>query len=179
MDKKNKPVVSRATPNDYSILADFYAKPDGINSFRGKYAFLSNFTTCRNLDYRGFSAKTVEHHFQAAKTFNPRWAQAIRRAATPGLAKRLGNSKNLPMRKDWNATKDEVMYRLVKRKFRRDPALRASLLKTAGRDLTEGNYWHDNYWGHCYCGRCIGTGENRLGKILMRVRDELGDHPNV
>ena len=46
----------------------------------------------------------------------------------------------------------------------------------------EGNHWHDTYWGVCNpeafgkppCTKgCGGTGENQLGKILMRVRDEL------
>ena len=34
--------------------------------------------------------------------------------------------------------------------------------------LEEGNTWHDTYWGVCN-----GKGKNKLGKILMQVREEL------
>jgi predicted NAD-dependent protein-ADP-ribosyltransferase YbiA (DUF1768 family) len=34
--------------------------------------------------------------------------------------------------------------------------------------LIEGNTWNDRYWGVCR-----GTGKNRLGQILMRIRSEI------
>ena len=42
------------------------------------------------------------------------------------------------------------------------------LIKTGDQELIEGNYWNDTYWGVCK-----GVGQNKLGKILMRVREEL------
>ena len=36
------------------------------------------------------------------------------------------------------------------------------------KKLIEGNWWHDYYWGVC-----SGRGKNKLGEILMRVREEL------
>jgi ribA/ribD-fused uncharacterized protein len=49
-----------------------------------------------------------------------------------------------------------------------DPELQVLLLSTGLRTLIE-NSPHDSYWG---CGR-DGKGENRLGVILMRVREDL------
>jgi predicted NAD-dependent protein-ADP-ribosyltransferase YbiA (DUF1768 family) len=43
-----------------------------------------------------------------------------------------------------------------------------SLLASGGATLEEGNPWGDRLWGVV-----DGVGENRLGKILMKVRDEL------
>ena len=35
-------------------------------------------------------------------------------------------------------------------------------------ELIEGNVWNDTFWGVCN-----GKGHNHLGKILMKVRDEI------
>jgi hypothetical protein len=39
--------------------------------------------------------------------------------------------------------------------------------------LIEGNWWHDNFYGSCTCNKCVNKGENNLGKILMKIREEL------
>ena len=46
--------------------------------------------------------------------------------------------------------------------------LRIKLLETGNEHLEEGNTWGDRIWG-----TVNGVGQNRLGKILMRVREEL------
>jgi len=42
------------------------------------------------------------------------------------------------------------------------------LLATGDVELIEGNTWHDTEWGVCN-----GIGKNKLGKILMRIREIL------
>lgn len=71
------------------------------------------------------------------------------------------------MRSNWDQIKLDVMYELVKQKFATDP-LRMYLLRTGTREIQEGNYWGDTFWG-----TVNGEGENHLGKILMRVREEI------
>ena len=44
----------------------------------------------------------------------------------------------------------------------------AKLLATGDAQLEEGNTWGDRIWGVYQ-----GQGDNRLGKILMKVREEL------
>jgi predicted NAD-dependent protein-ADP-ribosyltransferase YbiA (DUF1768 family) len=64
------------------------------------------------------------------------------------------------------------MYSLVRGKFQW-PDLQKKLLDTGDAYLEEGNTWHDNTWGNCKCDRCARyQGENRLGQILMQVREE-------
>jgi predicted NAD-dependent protein-ADP-ribosyltransferase YbiA (DUF1768 family) len=58
------------------------------------------------------------------------------------------------------------MLNLLRQKFQ-NPELREKLLCTGKLELIEGNYWGDTYWGVCR-----GVGENRLGKLLMLVREE-------
>lgn len=72
------------------------------------------------------------------------------------------------MREDWDDIKDAVMYEAVFQKFTTHKELRDLLLSTGDKDIIE-NSPTDYYWG---CG-IDGWGENRLGKILVQVREEL------
>ena len=83
----------------------------------------------------------------------------------PSEAKKLG--RKVKLRSDWEQVKDQIMYELVFKKFS-TAELWYQLNTTANEELVEGNWWNDRYWGVCR-----GTGENKLGKILMRVREEL------
>ena len=143
-----------------------------IDKFDGEYAFLSNFYPSKILydDFEGWYAPTIEHAFQAAKTRSIEEEIDILSASTPGKAKRLGRLCDLLP--DWEEVKDDVMYRLLKKKFT-IPELRYKLLATGDAILIEGTTWHDNYWGVCSCSKCNGHGKNKLGKLLMRVREEL------
>jgi ribA/ribD-fused uncharacterized protein len=60
------------------------------------------------------------------------------------------------------------MLQACRAKFLAHNDVKELLLSTGDEELIE-NAANDYYWG---CGRS-GTGKNRLGEILMRVRDEL------
>ena len=92
----------------------------------------------------------------------------IYHAKTPGEAKRLGHRCN--KRNDWEDVKERIMYELVKAKFTFDTDVKAKLLATGNCYLQEGNRWGDTFWG---VDLRTGKGENKLGHILMRVREEL------
>ena len=53
-------------------------------------------------------------------------------------------------------------------KFRQHPELGNLLIATGDAELIEGNIWRDTYWGVCN-----GVGKNRLGELLMQLRNEL------
>ena len=72
-------------------------------------------------------------------------------------------------REGWDSEKVAVMMSVVREKFRQHPDLAAMLLATGNELLVERNSWGDRFWGT----DVDGEGENMLGKILMRVRDEL------
>ena len=137
----------------------FYSKLDA-------YAELSNFASY-GIEEDGVYWPTVEHYFQAQKFDDPAYRERIRKAASPKQAKELGRTRKLPIRADWDEARDEVMRRALRKKFAH-PKLRALLLETGERELIESSPF-DTYWG---CGR-DGTGQNRLGVLLMELRDEL------
>ena len=136
-----------------------------IDSFSGKYRFLSSFYLCR-VRYIGISYQSAEHAYQTSKTNRPAERKKIRRAATPKTAKKLGRQATL--REGWDTTRVGVMQAIVKAKFAQNPELRRKLLATEDEQLVEGNWWGDTFWGICR-----GEGENHLGRILMEVREEL------
>lgn len=135
-----------------------------INSFEGKYAFLSNFYE-HPISEGSLTFPTNEHYFQAMKTLDLTERIAITRAGTPGQSKRMGRSVKL--RSDWEDIKLSVMETALRLKFA-DPELAAMLKATGDEELVEGNWWNDTFWGVCN-----GVGENNLGKLLMKIRAEL------
>lgn len=135
-----------------------------IDRFDGEYAFLSNYSASPfRVDYVLFP--TMEHYFQANKANNQNDYLRIAYAPTPGEAKRLG--RKIQLRPDWEKIKDNIMLTGLRKKFA-DPELRNLLLATGDEELVEGNYWRDTYWGVCN-----GVGQNKLGKLLMQVREEI------
>jgi ribA/ribD-fused uncharacterized protein len=111
---------------------------------------------------------SVEHYYQAQKFADDELRRKIRQATKPIIAKSLADKHRAAIRPDWDAVKDEVMYRAVRRKFELHPELRELLLATGQEDIAE-TAPNDDYWG---IGR-EGTGQNRLGKIITRIRAEL------
>ena len=138
----------------------FYSRTD-------EYGDFCNFSS-HGFELDGKYWRTVEHYFQAQKFAGTEHETAIHRARTPGDAKGLGRSTKYPLRDDWEDVKDSIMHRAVTRKFETHPDIRQRLLDTADEELVE-NARGDYYWG---CG-ADGTGQNKLGKILMDVREKL------
>lgn len=142
-----------------------------IKEFQGQYRWLSNFWSCP-IDWKGEVYPSVEHAYQASKFTSPDARRVIRQASTPGMAKRFGkNIKNYERvpEKYWDGIKLDVMLELVRRKFA-IPEFKKLLLATGNQELQEGNRWGDTFWG---VDLRTGKGENHLGKIIMRVREEL------
>jgi hypothetical protein len=81
-------------------------------------------------------------------------------------AKKLG--RKCTIREDWDYIKLGIMDQILRAKFEQNPNLMAKLKATAPKELVEGNTWGDTYWGVCR-----GRGENHLGRLLMKIRDDL------
>lgn len=135
-----------------------------INKFVGEYKFLSNMYPCI-IEVEGQKYPSVEHAFQAMKSLDSNDRVAMSVCRSPEEAKQAGKLLNL--RSDWEQVKVNLMYEILKKKFT-DPELAQKLKSTQGEELIEGNTWGDKFWG-VYKGQ----GENQLGKLLMKIREEI------
>lgn len=163
-----------AIPEDNRIL---YFERD-----RSLFRFLSHFYPAPIL-LDGEMWPTVEHFYQAQKSADLAYRQAIREAATPGRAKRLAapphaprrvsaeswfRKNGVPPRPDWHEVKLGIMRHADRVKFTQHPDLAGLLLATGDAELVEDSPF-EPYWGIGPDGR----GGNWAGRVLMEIRNEL------
>jgi len=141
----------------WNAITDFHA--DG-------YTFLSNFYEA-SVTYHGLTYKNNEAAFQAQKCMTEEERLPFTEYG-PGKSKSMG--RKVQLRPDWEEVKFKLMEEIVRAKFHQHPELAWRLLGTEDKILIEGNHWGDTCWG---VDIRTGQGENHLGKILMKVREEL------
>jgi ribA/ribD-fused uncharacterized protein len=117
---------------------------------------------------KGKQWPTTEHYFQAQKFAGTEHEKEIRKLASPMVAARMGRSRKLPLRRDWESVKDNIMREALRAKFTQYPELQKLLLETGDAVLVE-HTQNDGYWGD----GGDGTGKNRLGLLLMELRANL------
>lgn len=111
---------------------------------------------------------TSEHFFQAQKFKNTSHKDKIRKAISPMMAAKLGRDRKIKIQKNWDNIKDNIMYEAIKAKFSQHPELKQILLETGNAIIIE-HTENDHYWGD----GGDGSGKNKLGKLLMKLREEL------
>lgn len=136
-----------------------------IEAFTGPYQFLSNFWESP-VNYEGITYFHVEGAYQAAKTLDLDVRKKMAAIRNAGTVKAGG--RKVEIRPDWETEKLGIMESLLRRKFEQGSSLAEQLAATGDAILIEGNWWNDTFWGICK-----GKGENHLGKMLMKIREEL------
>ena len=118
---------------------------------------------------------TTEHYFQAQKFIGTPYFKYIRTLQTPRDAFSLSRQPQVSqwLRGDWEQVKQNIMYKALLAKFSQHSKLRAMLLGTGEKKIIE-HTSNDSYWGD----GGNGTGQNHLGRLLMKVRSELWKEPD-
>lgn len=116
------------------------------------------------MDGNDWEWPSVENYYQAMKTEETEMQEVIKHA-TPSRAKQLG--RKLILRPNWDNLKEGFMKRALDAKFSQSPWYEA-LMVTGDNMIIEWNNWGDRYWGVTE----DGVGKNRLGALLMQVREE-------
>jgi ribA/ribD-fused uncharacterized protein len=80
----------------------------------------------------------------------------------------MGRDRNRHLRSDWEEVKDSIMQCATLAKFQSHEDILQILLGTGDEQIVE-EAPHEEYWGS---GK-DGNGLNRMGEILMAVRQEL------
>lgn len=166
----DRPVYSPLDMREDEISPEeliFLATPTTVG-FRGKYAFLSNMAYTP-FEMKGHWFLTAEHAFHfwkckyadEAKLFDAENPDSIQ---NPYEAKRMG--RKVVMRDNWKDIRVKVMEAVVRAKFEQNEHLIKKLIEMDGT-ICEDNNWNDRFWG-----KVNGEGENHLGQILTKIRDE-------
>ena len=131
------------------------------------YGFMSNFAPYPFSD-GGKIWPTSEHYFQAQKFLVPQIQEKIRQIVSPMDAALEGRNRQNPLRPDWEEVKDKVMLQVLRMKFSQNPEIAKGLVATGDAILIE-HTRNDAYWAD----GGDGSGKNKLGLLLMQVREEL------
>lgn len=132
-----------------------------------EYGCFSNFSR-HSIFLKGKRWPTSEHYFQAQKFAGEPDEEEVRRAKRPMDAANMGRDRKRPLRRDWESVKEQVMLDALRAKFTQHDDLKEILLGTGSAKLVE-HTANDSYWGD----GGDGSGKNRLGHLLMRLREEL------
>lgn len=166
--------VENSIPQDNRIL--YFARD------RGAFGFMSHFHPSP-IVLDGLSWASVEHFYQAQRSFDPEYRDVVRNAASAAMAKRLAAHPDLPRRAsqkswfrknhqrprpDWQEVKLDIMRRGDWAKFSQNEELGRLLLGTGSAELIEDSPF-DPFWGI----GPDGSGPNWAGRVLMEVRDRL------
>ena len=113
---------------------------------------------------------TLEHayHYRKYSDNNPEIAEEILSSPSPWAAMQVDRRHMDKRRDDWDQVKVAIMTELARAKVAQNQDVRECLLKTGKKQIIENSPW-DDFWG---CG-AKGKGENRMGKILVQIREEL------
>ncbi len=129
-------------------------------------AFGGKFTP--NHQFEQFKGRYEKYYSEDPKFEGSDYEEEIRLAKTPAIAARMGNTREYTLRADWEEVKEKIMYDALKAKFTQHNECRKLLLQTRDALLIE-HTKNDSYWADGGDGK----GKNRLGVLLMELRDEL------
>lgn len=134
---------------------------------KGKKEGLSNFSLHPVYIEKFGHFPTSEAAFQAYK--NPNNNEYIlkqQKSLSPFISKKLAKKCNI--REDWDIVKNNIMYNIIRNKFKQNKIIQYKLLNTGLRKIVKIDK-NDHYWGN---GK-TNNGFNMLGNILIKVRNEL------
>ena len=123
----------------------------------------------------GIKYPTSEHYFQSQKLVGTPYCKYIATLERPRQAFEFPRKPHVAgwVRKDWQSVKNDVMYKALYHKFKQHQRLYQLLLGTQDRRLVEHSPY-DSYWGDGGDGK----GLNKLGELLMKLRNALRGHPS-
>lgn len=166
-------VVDMLHPDVATLLRSLRREdfPEEIVRFNGPHAFLSNEYPVR-VTHEGVSYPCASSAFLASTLANQREKELVSRMGYDRAKQRFGVFPGAP---GWEERHLATMGQIVREKFSQHPELAHRLAGTAGLKLVAGvrgkrgkavdTFWHVDLYRW--------EGENHLGRILMRLREEL------
>lgn len=143
---------------------------DVVGCYEREFYTFSNFSSFQ-VQWRGHLWPTSEHAYQAAHFFEtaPDLVEQIFASRSAHEAYVLAKSNAPKVLKNWHDIKIEIMEDICRHKLQQHDYVRKQLLKTGDVLIVEDSPV-DSFWGW----GADRKGRNELGKVWMRLRQELG-----
>lgn len=140
-----------------------------VGFYEREFYPFSNFSSFQ-VNWRGEFWMTSEHAYQAAKFFEtaPDLAKRIRGTKSAHEAFKLAKSNIDKLPTNWETAKRDVMLDIVRHKARQHAYIQEKLAQTNEVLIVEDSPV-DSFWGW----GPDRQGHNELGKIWMKLREEL------
>ncbi|HSX33269.1 MAG TPA: NADAR family protein [Candidatus Saccharimonadales bacterium] len=148
---------------------DLETSGEVVGFYPREFYVCDNFASFQ-VEYGGVVWPTSEHLYQASHFFatDPWLAEEVRCARSAHQAQKIAKANAHLAPEEWDDMKVELMYEICKLKLEQHPYVRQKLLETGDLDIIEDSP-KDAFWGW----GPQRDGRNELGKIWMRLRDEL------
>lgn len=138
-----------------------------IKEFKGEFSQLSNFEPV-DIELNGLIYPSVENAYMSAK--NDKLEQKIFcQGNNANVVKK--ESQKVQLVENQETIKFDIMYECIKQKYNQEP-FKTKLIETKNEYIQEGNMQNDKIQGVCLK---TNKGNNHLGKLIMKVRDELNN----
>ena len=132
---------------------------------------LDNFSAF-GFEMNGEYFQTSEHAFQYLKFIetNEDIANIIKKSYSPNDARRIAHENKEYRLSNWSDVKYQNMEKVLRLKVEQNPIVKEALLNTKDFIIAENCIDEDTDWGI----NNNNEGNNHLGKIWMKIREEIG-----
>jgi len=140
-----------------------------VGFYEREFYCFSNFSSFA-VDWQGRHWPTSEHAYQAAHFIrtNKKLYEKIYHCNSAHEAYKIAKANADKAPKNWYSIKPKIMKEIVRLKMGQNPYIKKKLLQTGNLLIVEDSP-KDDFWGW---GKNR-DGRNELGKIWMKLRDEL------
>lgn len=129
---------------------------------------LDNFSSFK-VEWNGYLYSSLEEAFQAASFMgsDEEMVELVKKSHSAHEAQKIAYANRDKQRSDWDTKCLEVMEELLRLKVKQNPYVLKKLLETKDYYIVEDSP-KDSFWGWGE----DRNGENNLGKLWMKIRDE-------
>lgn len=140
-----------------------------IGFYPREYYCFDNFSSFKVL-YKGVLYSSVEEAYQTLGFIEscPEVAERIKNSYSAHEAQKIAYANKDKRQKDWDEVKVSVMEELLRAKIEQNPYVKKKLLETKDYMIVEDSP-KDSFWGWGE----NRNGQNNLGKLWMKLREEI------
>jgi hypothetical protein len=140
-----------------------------VGFYEREFYCFSNFSSFQ-VKWKGRTWMTSEHAYQAAHFFKtaPSLVAKIYKAKSAHEAYKIAKANANKAPKDWEQKKVAIMEDIVRHKLKQNPYVMQKLRQVGRRMIVEDSF-RDAYWGW----GLKRNGRNELGRVWMKLRDEI------